>query len=155
MAPPVPDNPDTLLTRSQTGAALRAKGFPVADRSLATLASRGGGPPFRRFRSKPLYIWGDVLAWAHSRLSAPVRSTSEQDAPEPVGPANQGRVHRSGHRAGTAHTIAATVGATETPERWESSATGGDPTTSTSDSGAAPGEVNTSRFGPHRYAAQD
>ena len=79
MAPSVPDNPDALLTRPQAGAALRAGGFPVADKSLATMASRGGGPPFRRFRSKPLYRWGDVLAWAQSRLSAPVKSKSEQD----------------------------------------------------------------------------
>jgi hypothetical protein len=83
MAPSVPDNPDALLTRPQTGAALRAEGFPVADKSLATMASRGGGPPFRRFRSKPLYRWGDVLAWAQSRLSAPMGSTSEQDSAPP------------------------------------------------------------------------
>jgi hypothetical protein len=41
----VPDNPDELLTRPQTGARLRAEGYPVADKTLATLASRGGGLP--------------------------------------------------------------------------------------------------------------
>lgn len=80
MAPSIPDNPETLLTRSQTGAALRAAGYPVADKTLATKATRGGGPPFRRFGSKPLYQWREALAWAQSRLSAPISSTSEADA---------------------------------------------------------------------------
>jgi hypothetical protein len=73
-------NPDALLTRPQTGAGLRAEGYPVADKTLATLASRGGGPPYRRFGARALYRWGDALDWARSRLSAPLRSTSELDA---------------------------------------------------------------------------
>jgi hypothetical protein len=76
----VPENPDALLTRAQTSAALRATGFPVADKSLATRASRGGGPPYRRFGTRVLYRWGDALAWAQARLSQPIRSTSELDA---------------------------------------------------------------------------
>jgi len=76
----VPENPDTLLTRPQTGAALRAMGFPIADKSLATRASRGGGPPYRRFGARVLYRWGDALTWARSRLSNPIGSTSEADA---------------------------------------------------------------------------
>jgi hypothetical protein len=74
------ENPEALLTRSQTGTALRAAGFPVADKSLATLACRGGGPTYRRFGARVLYRWADALAWAQSRLSAPVHSTSEADA---------------------------------------------------------------------------
>jgi hypothetical protein len=76
----VPENPDAILTRAQTGAALRAAGFPVADKSLATKASRGGGPPYRRFGARVLYRWGDALAWAESRLSPPISTTSELDA---------------------------------------------------------------------------
>ncbi len=76
----VPENPDALLTRTQTAAALRAAGFPVADKSLATRASRGGGPPYRRFGARVLYRWGDALEWAQARLSAPISSTSEADA---------------------------------------------------------------------------
>jgi hypothetical protein len=76
----VPQNLDAGLTRSQTGAALREAGFPVADKSLATRASRGGGPPYRRFGARVLYRWGDALHWAQSRLSAPIGSTSEVDA---------------------------------------------------------------------------
>ena len=75
-----PQNPDALLTRAQTGAALRAAGFPIADKSLAARASRGGGPRYHRFGARVLYRWGDALDWAQSRLSAPIGSTSEADA---------------------------------------------------------------------------
>ena len=75
----VPDTPDTRLTRRDAAAALTAAGYPVARATLATLASRGGGPPYQRFGRVPLYRWGDLLAWAESRLSAPLSSTSELD----------------------------------------------------------------------------
>jgi hypothetical protein len=75
----VPNTDDALLTRAQAGAALRDAGYPVADKSLATLASRGNGPRFRRFGKRVLYKWGDLLNWARSRLSDPIGSTSEID----------------------------------------------------------------------------
>jgi hypothetical protein len=76
----VPDSLDAKLTRSQLGAAFRAAGFPMSDKTLATRASRGGGPPYRRFGARVLYRWGDALAWAEARLSPPISSTSELDA---------------------------------------------------------------------------
>ncbi len=76
----IPDDPDTLLSRKATSAALANAGFPVAEASLATMATRGGGPPYRLFGRKPLYRLGDALAWATSRLSNPACSTSEMDA---------------------------------------------------------------------------
>jgi hypothetical protein len=76
----IPDDPDTLLTRAATAAALTATGYPTARATLATRATRGGGPPYRRYGRVPLYRWGDALAWARSRLSPPIRSTSEADA---------------------------------------------------------------------------
>ncbi len=80
MHDPIPDSPEALLTREATAAALTASGFPVKSKTLATKATRGGGPPFMSFCSRVLYRWGDALAWAESRLSAPRRSTSEADA---------------------------------------------------------------------------
>jgi hypothetical protein len=77
---PVPENADALLTRKATASALTTAGFPVAEKTLATKATRGGGPPFRKFGPRPLYRWGDALDWARSRLSPPMRSTSEADA---------------------------------------------------------------------------
>ena len=76
----VPTDSDALLRRRDTASALTASGFPTAAATLATKASRGGGPPFRKFGRWPLYRWGDALDWARSRLSEPMRSTSEADA---------------------------------------------------------------------------
>ena len=71
---------DTLLTRDMAAAALTEAGYPVKSKTLATKATRGGGPPYRLFGVRPLYRWGDARAWAQGRLSAPRRSTSEEDA---------------------------------------------------------------------------
>jgi hypothetical protein len=76
----IPESPDALLTRDHTAAALTASGFPVKAKTLATKATRGGGPTYRLFGTKPLYRWGDALRWANARLSKPVTNTSELDA---------------------------------------------------------------------------
>jgi hypothetical protein len=73
----IPQNTDTLLNRSATAAALTEAGFPVKAATLATRATRGGGPPYRLFGRTPLYRWGSAVDWAQSRLSDPVRNTSE------------------------------------------------------------------------------
>jgi hypothetical protein len=75
-----PQSPDARLTRSATAAALTAAGFPIKAATLATKATRGGGPPFQRFGSRPLYRWADALQWAQSRLTPTMQSTSEADA---------------------------------------------------------------------------
>ena len=76
----IPDTLDSLLTRERTAAALTEAGFPVKAKTLATKATRGGGPPYRKFGLRVLYRWGDALAWAEGRLTSPNCSTSEQDA---------------------------------------------------------------------------
>jgi hypothetical protein len=76
----IPENPDALLTRERLADALTEAGYPIKPKTLATKASRGGGPPYRRFGPRVLYTWGDGLRWAQSRLSAPIGSTSEADA---------------------------------------------------------------------------
>jgi hypothetical protein len=75
-----PDDPDTRLTRDALAVALSEAGFPIKAATLATKATRGGGPPFQRFGTRPLYKWADALRWAESRLSRPIHSTSEADA---------------------------------------------------------------------------
>jgi hypothetical protein len=77
MAFPIPTDPDLLLNRKDIAAALTAAGYRVTESTLATKASRGGGPMFRRFGSRPLYRWSDALAWARGRLGPPLRNTSE------------------------------------------------------------------------------
>jgi hypothetical protein len=76
----IPDNLDAWLTREATAAALTEAGFPIKPKTLATKATRGGGPVFRSFGARVLYRWGDALEWAQGRLSSPRASTSETDA---------------------------------------------------------------------------
>jgi hypothetical protein len=76
----LPTNPDTLLTRARTAQSLTASGLPMAAETLATKATRGGGPPYRLFSGRALYRWGDALAWALAKLTPPRRTTSEADA---------------------------------------------------------------------------
>ena len=77
MAYPIPDSPDALLLRAVTAAALTASGYPVATGTLATKATRGGGPPYSVFSGRALYRWGDALDWARGQTTAPRRNTSE------------------------------------------------------------------------------
>lgn len=76
----IPNNPDALLTRDRTAAALTEGGYPTSPKTLATMATRGGGPRFHRFGPRVLYRWRDALEWAEKRLSPALRSTSEADA---------------------------------------------------------------------------
>ena len=76
----IPTDPKVRLRREAAAEALTDAGFPTASATLATMASRGGGPPYETYGRIPLYTWGPTLAWAESRLSAPKRSTSETDA---------------------------------------------------------------------------
>jgi hypothetical protein len=77
----IPDDPNARLTRKATAEALTEAGFPIKAGTLSTKATRGGGPPYELFGPRALYRWGDSLRWAQSRLSLPVSSTSERDAP--------------------------------------------------------------------------
>ena len=75
----IPRNLDDLLPRKETAQALTESGYPTAAATLATKATRGGGPPYQLFGRKPLYRWGSSLAWAQSRLSPPRATTSEHE----------------------------------------------------------------------------
>ncbi len=69
---------NAFMRRLAVAAALPAAGFPVSATTLATLASRGGGPPYRLFGRIPLYRWSDALTWAEQRCSSLRHSTSDQ-----------------------------------------------------------------------------
>lgn len=76
----IPHDPDRLLTRHATAAALTEAGFPTSPATLATKATRGGGPLFVKFGARALYRWADALAWAQERTSLPHYSASENRA---------------------------------------------------------------------------
>jgi hypothetical protein len=84
---------DKLLTRDQAATALTECGFKTSSATLATKATRGGGPPYRLFGRRPLYRWGDALEWARGRLSEPVTCTAEAAAAS----ANARRRDHDGH----------------------------------------------------------
>lgn len=66
-----------LLRRADAAVALTNAGYPISPSTLATMASRGGGPVFRRFGPKVLYRWGDLIEWAEKRSSPFGHSVSE------------------------------------------------------------------------------
>ena len=53
------------------------RGIPCSEKTLAKLACIGGGPVYRLFGRIPLYSIADLDAYADSKLSKPVHSTSE------------------------------------------------------------------------------
>jgi hypothetical protein len=87
------------MHRTPLAAALTALGYPLAPATMATTATRGGGPPFQLFGRIPLYRWGAALTWAERRLTSPRSSSSEADVrstppnrempPGPEGPERQ------------------------------------------------------------------
>lgn len=72
----IPDNPEALQRRKPTAVSLTDAGFPTSEKTLATMASRGDGPPYHLYGRYPLYRWRDVLAWAQARLKPARNSTS-------------------------------------------------------------------------------
>jgi hypothetical protein len=70
LRPRGPD-PEDLLTREQTASALSRIGYRVKEKTLATKASRGGGPPYHLFNGRAVYRWGSALAWAQSSMGTP------------------------------------------------------------------------------------
>jgi hypothetical protein len=76
----IPSDPGARLDRSTLALTLTAAGFPISEATLATMASRGGGPPLQLWGRKPLYLWGSSLEWAERRLTPPAHSVSEARA---------------------------------------------------------------------------
>jgi hypothetical protein len=72
-APP----PRQYMRRREAAGYLTENGYPVAPNTLTKLASVGGGPVFRKFGRWPVYAPPDLDDWARTRLSAPMRSTSD------------------------------------------------------------------------------
>lgn len=49
---------DARFLRGPLAEALRLCGFPISAKTLATKASRGGGPPYQMFGRHSTYTWG-------------------------------------------------------------------------------------------------
>jgi hypothetical protein len=71
-----------LLRRTAASDYLKELGLDRAPATLAKLAVIGGGPVFRRAGRVPLYSTDDLDSWVASKLSAPMRSTSDVASPK-------------------------------------------------------------------------
>ncbi len=78
-----PLNPDDRLTRDAAAKALTEAGYPTRTTTLATKVSRGGGPTYRLYAGRAIYLWADLLAWAESRVTEPRCNSSEVDLHAP------------------------------------------------------------------------
>jgi hypothetical protein len=83
---------EAKLSRAQLAHALTDVGFPTTHKTLATKASRGGGPPFQKWGARVIYTWGPSLQWAMDLLSEPVGSTSEAPKSSVGGAGTAGRI---------------------------------------------------------------
>ncbi len=52
------------------------RGLPTAKGTLQKWATTGGGPVYRRFGKRAVYLQEDLDAWAEAKLSAPRHSTT-------------------------------------------------------------------------------
>jgi hypothetical protein len=65
------------VNRAALSQALAEMGLIVAVPTLTTWATRGGGPPFRKFGKKIVYDLAAAVAWAESRMTPAVTSSAE------------------------------------------------------------------------------
>jgi hypothetical protein len=56
-----------------------------SEQTLAKYATQGCGPEYHRYGRDVVYVVEKLDEWAQTRLSPPVRSTSQTDAPAALG----------------------------------------------------------------------
>jgi hypothetical protein len=66
------------LTRPEAAEYLTARGLIVSKSTLQKWATIGGGPQYRRFGNRAVYVAADLDAWADAKLTAPQHSTADQ-----------------------------------------------------------------------------
>ena len=72
----------SYLSRPEAADYIRARGLTVSKNTLQKYATVGGGPVYRRFGSRAVYIPADLDAWIEQKLSPPLTSTSGVSAYE-------------------------------------------------------------------------
>lgn len=65
------------LDRREAAEYLTARGLRVARNTLQKLATIGGGPAYRRFGGRVVYMSTDLDAWITTKLTPPRFSSSE------------------------------------------------------------------------------
>ena len=69
-------NVSAFLDRREAADYLTARGLRVSKNTLQKWATTGGGPAYRKFGLRAVYLREDLDAWVEAKLSAPRRSTA-------------------------------------------------------------------------------
>ena len=67
---------DRYLDRAEAADYLSSRGLRTSRNTLQKLVTVGGGPLYRRFGKRAVYLQADLDAWIAERLSPPRRSSS-------------------------------------------------------------------------------
>ncbi len=67
---------DRYLNRQEAAQYLTERGLRTSKNSLQKWVTTGGGPIYRRFGHRAVYLAADLDAWAEKKLSGPRLSSS-------------------------------------------------------------------------------
>ncbi|MDP2826700.1 MAG: helix-turn-helix domain-containing protein [Sulfuritalea sp.] len=70
----------TYLDRAEAAQYLTARGLRVSKNTLQKWVTVGGGPVYRRFGLRAVYLTADLDAWAIAKLTPPRCSSSKSRA---------------------------------------------------------------------------
>ena len=71
-----PNSTEKFLDRSEAADYLTSRGFKTSKNTLQKYVTVGGGPTYRRFGKRALYLASDLDAWVQQKLSSPRCSSS-------------------------------------------------------------------------------
>ena len=75
-APPAIKGPARYLNRAEAAQYVTALGLPVAKTTLQKMVTTGGGPAYRRFGHRAVYLPTDLDTWVFEKMSTPRCSSS-------------------------------------------------------------------------------
>jgi hypothetical protein len=118
----IAETPDLGIRLFDTPSAsewLTQRGVRRTPNTLRKLRCTGGGPTYRKLNGKPYYTEDDLADWIWSRLSGPIRSTSETYSTEDLENALGAGRHQIDMRASNtnARNVRATSGPDSSPRR--------------------------------------
>lgn len=71
-------NTERYMSREEAADYINSLGLPITKGTLQKYATTGGGPVYRRFGKRAVYMVSDVNDWAIKKVSSPMASTSCQ-----------------------------------------------------------------------------
>jgi hypothetical protein len=71
---------DRFLDRAEAADYLTERGLKISKTTLQKLVTVGGGPVYRRFGHRAVYLSTDLDAWAERKLSVPRHTYERREA---------------------------------------------------------------------------